>query len=111
MKQAPKGSREFMDAPNARPSEEAYTDAMSRHGTANYTDVDAKVVSAWRGAHPDWDKEVALLNEEGEEKPYSEWTVDELKEEAANRGLLVSGKKAELVQRLEEYDLQPDAEE
>jgi hypothetical protein len=35
---------------------------------------------------------------------YEDWTVDELKEELGNRSLPVSGKKAELVQRLNAAD-------
>lgn len=37
-----------MDAPNARPSEEAYNDAMSRHGTALFTHEDAALVERYR---------------------------------------------------------------
>lgn len=54
--EAPKGSREFMDAPNATPSDEQYEDAHSRYGTDRFTDVDAKVIATWRQQNPDWDK-------------------------------------------------------
>jgi len=38
------------------------------------------------------------------DEPYSEWTVDELKEELKDRELPVSGTKPELIARLEEHD-------
>lgn len=37
-----------MDAPNARPSEEAYTDAMSRHGTQGFTPEDEALVTRYQ---------------------------------------------------------------
>jgi hypothetical protein len=42
-----------MDAPNARPSEEAYEDAMSRHGTAEYTEADKALVDRYRQVRAD----------------------------------------------------------
>lgn len=39
-----------------------------------------------------------------EDAPYSEWSMDELKAELTERKLPVSGKKTELVARLEEND-------
>lgn len=57
MKETKKGER-YMDAPNARPSDEAYEDALSRYGTPEFTDTDAAMVSKWRQDHPDWDKEL-----------------------------------------------------
>lgn len=110
MKEAPKGQREFMDAPNAKPSDEQYEDAMSRYGGENFTDVDAKVVSVWRQQHPDWDKDQDDLPEaeadeyEEEEYSYNDENVEYLRSECKKRGLSISGNKSELVARLEEDD-------
>lgn len=41
-------SEDPMDAPNARPSEEAYNDAMSRHGTPDYTGADQRLVERYQ---------------------------------------------------------------
>ena len=43
-------------------------------------------------------------DEDGESADYATWSKDALVEEAGERGLAVSGTKAELVQRLEEHD-------
>lgn len=45
------------------------------------------------------------------ETDYSEWNVDRLKSELGSRDLPVSGKKEELVQRLEEDDAKSDEDE
>ncbi len=45
-----------------------------------------------------------------EEADYDEWTVDELKDALRSRGLMVSGTKAELVERLEGDDDMDDDE-
>jgi hypothetical protein len=41
------GSVDPMDATNDIPSEEDYNDAMSRHGTDQWTEADAKVEARW----------------------------------------------------------------
>jgi hypothetical protein len=46
----------------------------------------------------------AELEADEEEAEYSEWTVDELKEALRSRGLMVSGTKDELIERLEGND-------
>lgn len=50
-------------------------------------------------------------DEEGEDSGYDDKTVDELKAELRKRDLPVSGKHAELVQRLEEDDASDDDED
>jgi hypothetical protein len=50
-----------LDAPNARPSDEAYDDAMSRHGTADYTEADKQLVDRYRQVRAD---EQRAANEE-----------------------------------------------
>lgn len=114
--EAPKGSREFMDAPNATPSDEQYEDAHSRYGTDRFTDVDAKVIATWRQQNPDWDKEPtddegsepkSLYGEPADDEDdytYESETVEYLKDELKKRGLPTSGNKSELVTRLEEDD-------
>lgn len=49
-------------------------------------------------------EQTADPTDEDEVAPYEQWNVDDLKEELANRGLTTTGKKAELVSRLEEDD-------
>lgn len=44
-------------------------------------------------------------DEESPDKPYVEWTNDQLRDELGDRELSKSGSKAELIARLEEDDL------
>lgn len=44
------------------------------------------------------------IDEDDDLPPYSEWKVEDLKEELTARGLATTGKKEELVRRLEIYD-------
>lgn len=53
---------------------------------------------------PQADTEPSADAEDEEDAPYSEWTVPELQAELGDRGLPKSGKKDDLVERLEAAD-------
>lgn len=64
-------------------------------------------VEVLQGSNPEPDN--SALSGGGEEQdqdvpPYNQWPANDLRAEAANRGLDISGNKAALVQRLEEND-------
>jgi hypothetical protein len=110
------------DAPNARPSEEAYTDAMSRHGTPAFTPADERLVEqyqAMRKQEAEEERSQAdgiLVGEKGpeivpltkdqtkslrkQEEDYESWTNDDLREELSKLGLDTHGRKSDLVERL-----------
>lgn len=106
----------YMDAPNARPSEEAYNDAMTRHGTQQFTPNDAKTVNAWHAQNTE--TRDAVLDGTGysvdgetdevvdDRAGYDEWKVDRLQKELRDRELTTSGNKQELIQRLKDHDEQ-----
>lgn len=45
--EAPEAARSTTAAADAPPSEEAYVDAMSRHGTPEWTDADEQIVERY----------------------------------------------------------------
>jgi hypothetical protein len=126
------------DAPNARPTEEAYTDAMSRHGTPAFTPADERLAAKYRAMRKqeaeeerqqaqadgilvgEKGPEIRRLNEETDEPvEYRDLKKDELVAEihrrnegrAAEDALPVSGTKDELVTWLEADDDERNGQE
>jgi hypothetical protein len=118
------------DAPNAQPTEEAYTDAMSRHGTPAFTPADERLVQQYQAmrkqeAEEEQAKAQAVENPgEGETDAvdpveYRDLKKDELVAEihrrnagrAAEDALPVSGTKDELVTWLEADDDERNGQE
>lgn len=119
-----------MDAPNARPSEQAYTEAMERHGTPEFTPDDQALVDRYqelRRREAEQDTETAedpsghLQGTEtggGQDDPdgdvtgqttddgraVDDMTYAELQQAAKDRNLSSQGSREALVARINEHD-------
>lgn len=92
------------------PSEAAYTDAMSRHGTDEFTAEDASLVEKYQAGRRDQaDAEIDEAEHRGEARDYSEYSYPELQQLCRDRELPATGNTEALVERLQENDTEKDA--
>lgn len=125
-------SQHPLDVPSAVPSEDEYTAAMERHGTADWTEDDRRVQERYLAARAgnveepgrDVSEDTVTVpgDEPAEEAPedvtverselepvvpdYAEWPDTELKDELKTRKLSTAGKREDWVARLRENDTQ-----
>lgn len=82
-----------------------YEDAMSRHGTDEFSDEDQRVVTEYQEKRrANAEAEIAFADQRGEERDYLDLTYAQLQDEAKRRNLSSTGTADAIRARLREDD-------